>query len=71
MFLGFRHGEDWARAYASADVMVFPSRTDTFGLVRLEAMACGTPVAAFNVPSPVEMFFGWLSPIGAATQAAE
>ena len=40
-FLGFRHGEDYARTLASADVMVFPSRTDTFGLVMLEAMACG------------------------------
>ena len=54
-FLGFRHGEDLARTFASADVMVFPSRTDTFGLVMLEAMACGTPIAAFNVPSPVDV----------------
>ena len=55
MFLGFRHGEDVARTYASADVMVFPSRTDTFGLVLLEAMVSGTAVAAFNVPSPVDV----------------
>lgn len=41
-FLGFRHGEDYARTLAAADVMVFPSFTDTFGLVMLEAMACGT-----------------------------
>ncbi len=52
IFLGFRHGEDYARTLASADVMVFPSRTDTFGLVMLEAMACGTPVAAYDAPSP-------------------
>jgi glycosyltransferase involved in cell wall biosynthesis len=54
-FLGFRHGEDYARTLAAADVMVFPSRTDTFGLVMLEAMACGTPVAAYNAPSPLDV----------------
>lgn len=55
VFLGFRHAEDYARTLASADVMVFPSRTDTFGLVMLEAMACGTPVAAYNAPSPLDV----------------
>jgi glycosyltransferase involved in cell wall biosynthesis len=54
-FLGFRHGEDYARTLASADVMVFPSLTDTFGLVMLEAMACGTPVAAYDAPSPLDV----------------
>ena len=54
-FLGFRHGEDYARTLAAADVMVFPSRTDTFGLVMLEAMACGTPVAAYDAPSPMDV----------------
>ena len=54
-FLGYLHGEDLARTYASADVMVFPSRTDTFGLVMLEAMASGTPVAAYDVPSAVDV----------------
>jgi glycosyltransferase involved in cell wall biosynthesis len=54
-FLGFRHGEDYARTLAAADVMVFPSLTDTFGLVMLEAMACGTPVAAYNAPSPMDV----------------
>ena len=54
-FLGFRHGEDYARTLAAADVMVFPSRTDTFGLVMLESMACGTPVAAYNAPSPLDV----------------
>lgn len=51
-FAGWRHGEELARAYRGADVMAFPSRTDTFGLVLLEAMACGTPVAAFPVMGP-------------------
>ena len=54
-FLGFRHAKDDARTLASADVMVFPSRTDTFGLVMLEAMACGTPVAAYDAPSPMDV----------------
>jgi glycosyltransferase involved in cell wall biosynthesis len=51
-FAGWRHGEALAAAYRSADVFAFPSRTDTFGLVLLEAMACGTPVAAFPVMGP-------------------
>ncbi len=51
-FVGFKHGADLARHYASADVMVFPSRTDTFGLVITESMACGTPVAAYPVTGP-------------------
>ena len=42
------------RAYAGADVFVFPSRTDTFGLVMIEALACGTPVAAYPVPGPAD-----------------
>lgn len=49
IFLGPKHGDDLARIYAAADVFVFPSRTDTFGLVLLEALACGTPVAGFPV----------------------
>ena len=49
LFTGPRYGEALARAYAGADVFVFPSLTDTFGLVLLEALACGTPVAAFPV----------------------
>lgn len=51
-FAGWRQGEALAAAYRAADVMVFPSRTDTFGLVLLEAMASGTPVAAFPVMGP-------------------
>ncbi len=51
-FLGKLSGEALAAAYAGADVFVFPSRTDTFGLVVIEALSCGTPVAAFPVPGP-------------------
>jgi glycosyltransferase involved in cell wall biosynthesis len=54
-FLGYRHGEALARAYQEASVLVFPSRTDTYGLVMLEALACGTPVAAFPVPGPLDV----------------
>ncbi|GGC26274.1 GDP-mannose-dependent alpha-mannosyltransferase [Siccirubricoccus deserti] len=57
-FAGWRQGEALARAYAGADVLVFPSRTDTFGLVMLEAMACGTPVAAFPVMGPLDVIPG-------------
>ena len=54
-FLGFRFGEDLAMHLAAADIMVFPSRTDTFGLVNLESMACGVPVAAYPVTGPVDV----------------
>jgi glycosyltransferase involved in cell wall biosynthesis len=54
-WLGVLPREELAQLYASADVFVFPSRTDTFGLVMLEAMACGTPVAAFPVDGPLEV----------------
>ena len=54
-FAGWRMGEALARAYRAADVFVFPSRTDTFGLVLLEAMACGTPVAAYPVQGPIDV----------------
>jgi glycosyltransferase involved in cell wall biosynthesis len=54
-FLGYRHGEELARCVSAADVFVFPSRTDTFGLVMIEAMACGTPVAAYPVTGPVDV----------------
>ena len=54
-FAGFRFGEDLAAHIAAADVLVFPSRTDTFGLVNLEAMACGVPVAAYPVTGPIDV----------------
>ncbi len=54
-FLGYRHGEELAQTLAAADVFVFPSRTDTLGLVMLEAMASGVPVAAFPVPGPADV----------------
>ena len=64
-FTGPRHGEALARAYAGADVFVFPSRTDTFGLVILEALACGIPVAAYDVTGPKDVLAGAAGRIGA------
>lgn len=55
VFTGVRHGDDLARLFAGADAFVFPSRTDTFGLVLLEALASGTPVAAFPVTGPIDV----------------
>ncbi len=55
IFMGALFGEALAGAYAAADVLVFPSRTDTFGLVMIEALACGTPVAAYPVTGPVDV----------------
>jgi glycosyltransferase involved in cell wall biosynthesis len=55
VFLGYRFGIELARYLAAADVFVFPSRTDTFGLVMLEAMACGTPIAAYPVTGPIDV----------------
>ena len=51
-YLGLLDREELAKVYAAADVFVFPSKTDTFGLVLLEAMACGLPVAAYPVTGP-------------------
>ena len=55
LFLGAKHGEELASTYAAADVFVFPSRTDTFGLVNIEALACGLPIAAYPVPGPLDI----------------
>ena len=55
IFTGYKYGEELARHLGSADVFVFPSRTDTFGLVLLEAMACGVPVAAYPVAGPIDV----------------
>ncbi len=54
-FLGEKTGKDLTSHMAAADVFVFPSRTDTFGVVQLEALACGTPVAAFPVTGPLDV----------------
>lgn len=55
IFLGTMQGEQLAQAYSAADVFVFPSRTDTFGLVLLEALASGVPVAAYPVTGPLDV----------------
>jgi glycosyltransferase involved in cell wall biosynthesis len=54
-FVGFKTGADLATYYANADVFVFPSRWETFGIVMIEAMACGTPVAAYPCQGPLDV----------------
>lgn len=54
-YLGVLSQAELAKVYAAADVFVFPSRTDTFGLVLLEALACGTPAAAYPVTGPIDV----------------
>jgi len=54
-FLGMKMHDELAQVYAQADVLVFPSLTDTFGMVIIEAMACGTPVAAYPAPGPIDI----------------
>ena len=66
VFLGAQQGEELARSYAGADVFVFPSRTDTFGLVLLEALASGKPVAAFPVSGPRDVL--GTAPVGALNE---
>jgi glycosyltransferase involved in cell wall biosynthesis len=61
-FVGNKSGQELARHYAAADVFVFPSRTDTFGLVLLEALASGLPVAAYPVTGPRDVIDG--APVG-------
>ena len=55
VFLGALQGAELAAAYVAADVFVFPSRTDTFGLVMIEALACGVPVAGYRVAGPLDV----------------
>ena len=55
LFTGFKFGAELSRHLAAADVFVFPSLTDTFGIVLLEAMACGLPVAAYPVTGPIDV----------------
>jgi glycosyltransferase involved in cell wall biosynthesis len=64
-FAGARHGAALAAAYAGADVFVFPSKTDTFGLVVLEALASGLPVAAYPVTGPKDILAESPRPVGA------
>jgi glycosyltransferase involved in cell wall biosynthesis len=54
-FVGFKTGHDLAEYYQKADVFVFPSKWETFGIVMIEAMACGTPVAAYPVAGPLDV----------------
>jgi len=54
-WFGWKHGEELCHIYSQADVFVFPSKTDTFGLVMLEAMASGVPVAAYPVEGPIDV----------------
>src|SRR5271163_5089153 len=63
IFLGEKTGRDLTSHMAAADVFVFPSLTDTFGVVQLEALACGTPVAAFPVTGPLDVIAD--HPVGA------
>ncbi len=65
-FVGPKTGDELTRAYAGSDVFVFPSRTDTFGLVTLEALACGTPVAAYPVQGPQDVIGD--APVGTLNQ---
>lgn len=58
VFVGPKFGDELTRYYQGSDVFVFPSRTDTFGLVNVEALACGTPVAAYPVRGPLEILAG-------------
>ena len=63
-FTGYLEGDVLAEAMASADVFVFPSRTDTFGLVMIEALASGVPVAAYDVPGPRDILTEDVGAIG-------
>lgn len=63
-FVGAQHGKALAEAYAGADIFVFPSKTDTFGLVVVEALASGLPVAAYPVTGPQDILAGAPHPVG-------
>ena len=58
VFVGPKYGDELTKYYQGSDVFVFPSRTDTFGLVNVEALACGAPVAAYPVRGPLEILDG-------------
>jgi len=65
-FVGSKEGEDLAKHFSASDVFVFPSRTDTFGLVLLEALASGIPVSAYPVPGPLDVIGD--SPVGCLSE---
>lgn len=65
-FAGWKQGEELSRYYSASDVFVLPSRFETFGLVLLEALACGVPVAAYPVPGPADVIGA--SPVGVLDQ---
>ena len=67
LFLGPKRGAELASTYTAADVFVFPSRTDTFGLVNIEALACGLPIAAYPVAGPIDI----LGPLGIGTHGGK
>jgi glycosyltransferase involved in cell wall biosynthesis len=79
VFTGALSGGELASAYAAADVFVFPSKTDTFGLVMIEALACGVPVAGYRVPGPLDIvgengcgpYGKLLTPVGAVDALLE
>ena len=54
-FLGYKYKEDLAQWYSGASCFVFPSKTDTYGIVMIESLACGTPVAAYPVTGPIDV----------------
>lgn len=62
VFVGPKYGDELTAYYQASDVFVFPSRTDTFGLVNVEALACGIPIAAYPVRGPLEILDG--APVG-------
>ena len=68
IFTGPQYGDDLTRHYQASDVFVFPSRTDTFGLVNVEALACGVPVAAYPVRGPLEILDGAPAGCGALNE---
>ncbi|MEK7800951.1 MAG: glycosyltransferase, partial [Pseudomonadota bacterium] len=55
VFMGYKSGMALAECYRSADIFVFPSKTDTFGMVNIEALACGLPVTAYPVQGPIDI----------------
>lgn len=79
VFLGALHGEALASAYAGADVFVFPSKTDTFGLVMIEALASGLPVAGYPIQGPLDVIGpegrgvidDWTQPVGAVDESLD